>query len=100
MGFLQLRLVCSGSIRETRRDPSANTLLQQGRQVSNSDAFLLHRVSVAERDCIAQRRIFFAERLEVNGHTERRADFILPTISPANRAASVVKHSHMRTQKP
>src|SRR6516164_10092194 len=89
----------SGSIRETRRDPSANTFPQDHREILNRDTFLLHRIAITQSDCIAQRRIFFAERLEVNGHTERRADFILPTISPTNRATLVVKHSHMWLQK-
>src|SRR5678816_213458 len=98
MGSPHRHRVWSGSIRETRRDPSANAFAQDRRQILNSDTLLLHRIAIAQRDCVAQRRIFFTERLEINGHTERRTDFILSAVSPTDRAALVVKHSHLRTQ--
>src|SRR5882672_6943677 len=96
MGSPHWRRVWSGSIRGTRRDPSANAFLQNHRQILNGDTFLLHRIAIAQRDCVAQRRIFFAERLEINGHTERRTDFILSAVSPTDRAALVVKNEHVR----
>src|SRR5262249_23461287 len=81
------------------RDPSANALPQDQRQIFNSDTFLFHRIAIAQRDCVAQRRIFFTQGLEINGHTERRTDFVLPTISPTDRATLVIKHSHVWAQK-
>src|SRR5262245_1548759 len=100
MGFPHLPRVCSGSTRGSRRDPSANSVAQDRRQILNSDTLLLHRIAIAQRDRVAQRRrIFFAERLEINGHTERRTDFVLPAVSPTDRAALVVKHSHVWAQK-
>ena len=53
----------------------------------DADPLLLHRIAIAQRDCIAQRRIFFAQRFEINSHTERRTDFVLTAVSPADRAA-------------
>src|SRR5882724_1300928 len=94
-----LHRVWSGSIRETRRDPSANAFPQDGRQILNSDTFLLHRIAIAQRDCAEQRRIFFPERLEINGHTERRTDFVLPPISPTDRAGLIVKNGHVSAQE-
>src|SRR5262249_7092204 len=95
----QLHRVWSGSTRETPPDPSANPFLQDRREILNRDTFLLHRIAIAQRHCLAQRRISFAARLEIDCHTERRADFVLATVSPANRAALIVKHSHVRPQK-
>src|SRR5260370_31814340 len=94
-----LHRVWSDNIRETRLDPSANAFPQNRRQILNSDTFLLHRIAIAQRDCAAQRRIFFAKRLEINGHTERRTDFVLPAVSPTNRAALVVEDSHVWPQE-
>src|SRR5437762_13059448 len=99
MGCPHSRRVWLGSICGTRRDPSPNAFPQDGRKILNSDTFLLHRIAIAECDCFSQRRIFFAKRLEINGHTEGRADFVLPSVSPTNRSALVVKHSHVRAQK-
>src|SRR5215510_7895514 len=99
MGFPHLHRVWSGSTRGSRRDPSADAFAQDRRQIFNSDTLLLHRIAITQRDRVAQRRIFFAERLEINGHTERRTDFVLPAVSPTDRAALVVKHSHVWTQK-
>src|SRR4029079_9191672 len=99
MGCLLLHRVWSGSIRETRRDPSANPVPQHRRQILDSDTFLLHGIAIAQRDCVAECRLSFAQRLEINGHTERRTDFVLTTISPAYRAALIIKHGHVRAQK-
>src|SRR3954471_11148935 len=99
MEFLRSREVFSGSTRGRRRDPSADALLQDGWQFVNSDAFLLHRIAIAQRDCVAQRRIFFAERLEINSHTEWRADFVLPSVPPADRTALIIEDCHVRSQK-
>jgi hypothetical protein len=43
--------------------------------------------------------IFFAERLEIDRHAKRRPDFILPPVTPADRAAFVVEHVHVRPQQ-
>src|SRR4029453_14927448 len=99
MGSPHWHRVWSGSIRGTRRDPSANTFSQDGRQILNSDTFLLHRIANAQRDRIEQRWIFFAECLEINGHTERRTDFVLPPVSPTDRAAFVVENKHVKPEK-
>src|SRR4029077_10375956 len=100
MGSLLLRQVFSGSTRGSRRDPSENSFAQYRRQIFNCDTFLLHGIAIAQRDRVAQRRIFFAERLEINGHAERRTNFVLPAVSPTDRAAFVVKNSHVWAQKP
>src|SRR6516165_371518 len=94
----QLYLVCSGSIRETPPDPLANAFLQDRRQILNRDTLLPHRIAVPQRDCIAQRRIFFAERFEINCHTERRTDFVLPAVSPTDRATLVIEDRHVWSQ--
>src|SRR5882724_9340381 len=75
------------------RTSGPNAVSQDGRQILNSDTLLLHRIAIAQRDCVAQRRILFAECLEINGHTERRTDFVLPAVSPTDRAALVVENS-------
>src|SRR5437899_2929834 len=95
MGSPHWHRVWSGSIRGTRRDPSANAFSQDRRQILNSDTFLLHRIAIAQSDSVAQRRILLPERFEINGHTERRTDFVLPAVSPTDRAALVVEDSHM-----
>src|SRR5262245_36358282 len=95
----QLHRVCSGSIRETRRHPSANAFLQNYRKIVNGDTFLLHRIPVAQSDCVAESWISFAKRFKINGHPERRADFVLPAVSSTDRAAFIVKHSHVWAQK-
>src|SRR6476620_11833952 len=99
MGCLHWYLAWLGSIRGTRRDPSANSFLQDRRQILNGDTFLLHRIAIAQRDCVAGRRIFFAERLDINGHTERRTEFILSAVAPTDRAALVVENKHVRSEK-
>src|SRR5205823_10790761 len=99
MGSPHWHWVWSGSIRGTRRDPSANAFSQDRRQILNSDTFLLHRIAIAQRDCVAQRRILLPERFEINRHTERGADFVLAAITAANRPALVVRDVHVRTEK-
>src|SRR2546423_920305 len=94
-----LQKVCSGSIRGTQPDPSANSFPQRRRQILNSDAFLLHRIAIAQRDCVAQSRIFFPESLEINGDTERGTYFVLPAIPPTNRAALVVEDGQVWAQE-
>src|SRR6266481_8276251 len=95
-----LRQVFSGSTRRSRRDPSGNSSAQYRWQIFNCDTLLLHRIAIPQRDCVAQRRISFAERLEINGNAEGRTNFVLPAVSPADRTAFVVKHSHVWAQKP
>src|SRR5215831_7958710 len=91
--------VWSGSIRETRRDPSANAFLQDHRQLLNSHTLLLHRIAIAQRDRFAESRVSFSERLEINGNAKRSTYFVLPAIPPTDRAGLVVKHRHVRPQK-
>src|SRR4029077_4673656 len=57
------------------------------------------RIAVAQSDSVAQRRILFPERFEINRHPERGADFVLAAITAANRPALVVKDVHVRTEK-
>src|SRR4029079_19116795 len=95
----RLHRVWPGSILETRRHPSANAFLENRRKILNRDTLLLHRIPVAQRNCVAQRWISFAQRLKINSYTERRTDFVLATVAPPDRAALVVKHSHVRAQK-
>src|ERR1051325_6644880 len=95
----QLHRVWSGSTRETPPDPLANAFVQDRRQILNRDAFLLHRIAIAQRDCVTERRISFAEGFEINGHTEWSTDFVLPAVPPTDRAAFIVEHSHTWAQK-
>src|SRR5262245_53595963 len=95
----QLHRVLSGSSPGTQPDPSTNPFPQDCRQILNRDTLLLHRIAIAQRNCVTQRRISFAERLEIDCHTERRTDFILPAVSSADRSALIVKHTHVRTEK-
>src|SRR5262249_20964896 len=37
--------------------------------------------------------------LKINRNSERRADFVLPPVSPTNRAALVIKHCHVGPQQ-
>src|SRR5262249_21480555 len=99
MGSPQLHRLWSGSTRGSRPDPSANPFAQRRQQVSNSNTLLLHRIAVPQRDRVAQSRVFFSERLEIDGHAERGTDFVLAPISATDGATLVVKHSHVRAQE-
>src|SRR5207249_11221461 len=99
MGSPQLHRVWSGSTLGARPDPSANPFAQRRQQILNSDTLLLHRIAIPQRDCVAQSRILFPKRLEINGDTEGSTNFVLPAIPPTDCAALIVKHSHVRAQE-
>lgn len=58
-------------------------------QVGNSDALLLHRVAVADRNGA------ILQRLEINRQAEGRSDLVLPTVKLANRRGIVVDRTHL-----
>src|SRR5205807_7179494 len=93
------RVVCSDSICGTARDPSGEPFVEDCRQIFNCNALLFHRIAIAQRHCIAQRRIFFPQRLEINGDPEGRTNFILTPIPTADGPALIIENSHMRSQK-
>src|SRR5262249_45309336 len=67
------------------------------------------RSSIATRSCFIESRSrsvtvsrsagSFSPSVSKSMVTERRTDFVLPAVSPTDRAALVVKHSHVWTQK-
>ena len=62
-------------------------------QVVDRDALLLHRVAVAQRDRAVLQRVV------VDGDAERRADFVLAAVAPADRAGLVVRDREVRAQQ-
>src|SRR6184192_1786296 len=78
---------------------STNTRGQNSRQIADWDSLLFHRIAIAQCDSIAQSRIFLAERFKVDCNAERRSDFVLPTITPADRTTLVVEDKHVRSQQ-
>src|SRR5437588_12853747 len=86
----------SSSSRTWSRRRSADPRQQKFFQLLDLDPFLLHRIAFAQGHRVAQRRIFFAERFEVDGDAERRSCFVLAAITPANRAGLVVEDVHVR----
>src|ERR1700674_587986 len=72
---------------------------QHAQQLTYLHPFLLHRIAMPERDGVEQRRVLFAERLEINREAERRPGFILPPITPPDRAGLVVENIHMRAER-
>src|SRR5437763_6685345 len=99
MAFLRSFEVCSSNIRETSRDPSANSRNENVRQIFDRDAFLFHRIAFAQGDGFAERGVFFAKRFEIDRNAERSSDFVLATIPTADRTALIVKSKHVRPKK-
>src|SRR5437016_95697 len=64
-------------------------------QLTDLHALLLHRIAMPERDRVAQSRVLFAERLEIDRDAKRRPGFVLPPIPPANRAGFIVENIHV-----
>jgi hypothetical protein len=62
-------------------------------EISNRNAFLRHRITMANCDGL------MIEGLKVNRHTEWCADLILASIPPANRLGLVVVTHEMRLQR-
>src|SRR4030095_17083662 len=91
--------VYSGSTHEISRDPSGDSRSENARQICDPDAFLFHRIAVAQRDRVFQHRVFFAEGFEIDRNAEWRPNFVLATITPADRARFVVENKHVRAEK-
>src|SRR5437764_5918627 len=89
----------SSSWRNWSRRRSADPSQQKLFQLLDLDSFLLHRIAFAQGHRVAQRRVFFAERFEVDRDAERRTGFVLPPIAPADRAGLVVEHVHVRSKQ-
>src|SRR5438552_12190797 len=79
---------------------STNTRGQNSHQIADWDSLLLHRIPIAQRDCIAQRSILFPERFKINSHSKGRADFILTPIAAADGPALIIENRHVRSQEP
>src|SRR5437588_9942577 len=86
----------SSSSRNWSRARSANPIEQKISELLDLDPFLLHRIAFAQGHRVAQRRVFFAERFEVDGDAERRSRFVLAPIAPADRTGLVVENVHVR----
>src|SRR5437667_12879551 len=82
-----------------RRPPLQNSRNQNAGQVFDCDALLFHRIAFAQGHGVTQARIFLAECFEINRHAERRSDFILASISPADRPRLIVENEHVRSEK-
>src|SRR5262249_20088055 len=54
---------------------------------------------MAQCDSTAESRIILAECFKVDCNAERRPDFVLPTITPADRTTLVVEYKHVRPQQ-
>jgi len=78
---------------------SAQLAGNQRDDVRDFDAFLLHGVAVAKRDGVEQLRAFFAERIEIHGHTPRRALFVLIPIAFTDVAAVVPFGGEVRLEQ-
>src|SRR5437588_2383394 len=89
----------SSSSRNWSRRRSADPRQQKLFQLIDLDPLLLHRIAFAQGHRVAQRRVFFAERFEVDGNAERRACFVLPPIATADRAGLVVENVHVRSER-
>src|SRR6185312_14218978 len=66
-----------------RRSDLAEPLRKIPVETLQRDALLLHRVAVSHGHGV------ILERVEVDGHRERRADLVLPAIAAADRARVV-----------
>src|ERR1700732_1137779 len=73
--------------RQTRSWLSRNSRRQNAWEIFDCDPLLLHRIPVARCDGVPQRGIFLAECLEIDRHAERRADFVLASITAPNCTA-------------
>src|SRR5260370_40224704 len=78
---------------------STNTRNQNVRQIVDRDTLLVHRIALAQGDGVTKRRIFFAERFEIDCDAEWSPNFILASISPADRPRLIVKNKHVRPKK-
>src|SRR5947208_3820497 len=78
---------------------STNTRGQNSRQIAAWDSLLFHRIALSQRHGIAQFFIFLAERFEIHGDAKWRTNFVLATITTADRTTLVVENKHVRPQK-
>src|ERR1051326_9312351 len=99
MACLPSRLFCSSNIPETPRDPSGDPGCENARKILDRDALLFHRIAFAQRNRVFQFGAFFPKCFEINRNTERRADFILATITATDRARFVIENEHVRSKK-
>src|ERR1044071_7877715 len=99
MASPRLRKLCSDNVGGNGQDPLGDLVAQNRWQVLYRDALLFHGIAIAQSHRVAQRRIFFPERLKINRDSERSTNFILATISTADGAALVVENSHVQPQK-
>src|SRR5438477_351158 len=68
-------------------------------ELGDFHALLLHGIALAQRDGVAKLCAFFPERFEIDRHAKGRADFILPAVTPADRATLIVKNKQVWPQK-
>src|SRR6266480_5737960 len=78
---------------------ATNTRGQNSRQIADWDSLLFHRIALSQRHGIAQFFIFLAERFEIHGDAKWRTNFVLATITPADRTTLVVEDKHVRSQQ-
>ena len=97
-GFFAMSSMAVQACRKRNQSPR-QSLKQISEQLIGADAFLLHRIAITQRYRLEERRISFTQRLEVDRDPKRRTDFVLAAVSPADCAAFVVEHCHVRTQE-
>src|SRR5260370_20907283 len=79
---------------------STNTRNQNVRQIFDRDTLLFHRIALAQGDSVTKRRIFFAERFEIDCDADWGPIFFLPPFSPAIAPGSTLKTNICRPSKP
>src|ERR1043166_3114069 len=67
---------------------SINLLFQQREELGLGDAFLAHRIALAEGEGVAG----LLDGVEIDRHAPRRAGLVLAAVAFADRAAVVVLH--------